>query len=289
MQRMRGGKGGRIVGAGQHRGAKRFSQPNPTLPVRLAAGHASHEDHRELGFLEKRPRPLHRSRRRARRLCRSEPRRIRDQHLLRERLLLKANVEAYVYRAAGSRPRHLVGPQHGLHRRLRRRRLVVPLGVVPDDRALILGGVDPVDPRAPLVGVHRPGGAEDHHGSPVAPGVEDGHGGVHQTHVGVERHRHGLVRGLAVSVGNGDRVLLMQAGHHLRVLVAQKVHQTVVKTPVARPRDQGDVLEVQVAGHRRHHVAAPTHFRAAEICGPMFLRSAVVVAFCHCVFPPTCC
>ena len=280
---MHGGEGRRIVGAGQHRCVESFRQLNPAFPVRLAPGHASHEDYRELGLLEQRPDPLHRSRRRARRVCRSIPRRVRDQHLLGERLLLKAHVETDVNRAAGRRTGYLVRAQHGLHRRLWRGRLVVPLRVVPDDRALVCGSVDPVDPRAPLVGVHRAGGAEYHHGGPVAPGIEDGHGGVHQPHVGVKRHRHGLIRGLAVSVGDGDRVLLVQTGNHLRILVAQVVHQTVVEPTVARSRDQRDVLEIQLAGHRRHHVAAPAHFRAADILGSMFLRSAVH-AFCHCVF-----
>jgi hypothetical protein len=57
--------------------------------------------------------------------------------------------------------------------------LIIPFYVVSDKRTLILGGVDPINPWAPFMRVYRSSGAEYDHGRAVAPGVENGHGGVH--------------------------------------------------------------------------------------------------------------
>jgi hypothetical protein len=45
-----------------------------------------------------------------------------------------------------------------------------------------------------FVGVDRAGGADQQHRHAVAPGVEHGHGRVHETDVGMHRRRHRSAR-----------------------------------------------------------------------------------------------
>ena len=69
--------------------------------------------------------------------------------------------------------------------------------------------MDPVDPRAALGGVPGPGRAQYEHRHPIAPGVEDRHGGVHQADIGVHHCAHHLSRGLGVALGDGDGWLVI--------------------------------------------------------------------------------
>ena len=125
-----------------------------------------------------------------------------------------------------------------------RGRLVVPLGVVAHDRALVARGVDPVDPRPALGGVDRAGGAEHDDRHAVAPGVEHRHGGVEQADVGVHGGGHRLAGHLGVAVRDRDRALLVQAEQHLRRLVAEIVDDRVVQAAIARAGIERDVGNV---------------------------------------------
>ena len=125
-------------------------------------------------------------------------------HGFRELCLLHLGVEIDVSRPARRGIGDPAGAQHGFARGERGSGLVVPFGVVAHQRALVARGVDPVDPRPPFGGIDRPGGAEHDHRHAVAPGVEEGHGGVHQADIGVHRRRHRLAGDLGVAVRDRD-------------------------------------------------------------------------------------
>ena len=120
------------------------------------------------------------------------------------------------------------GTVKGLRRGGNRCGLGVPLGVVAHQSALVLRGVNPLNPRAAGGGVHGAGGTKDHERHTVAPSIEDGSGGVHQAHIAVHKSAHGATGDFGIAMGNGHRMFLMQTQQHLRIAVAQKVHQTVV-------------------------------------------------------------
>ena len=113
--------------------------------------------------------------------------------------------------------------------------------------------------------VDRTGGAEDDHRRTVAPGVEDRHGRVHEADVGVQRHGHRLLGHLAVTVGDRDRVLFVQANDHLGITVAEIIDDAVVKAAIAGAGHERDIFEVEPARDFGDDVAAPLHLRFAQI------------------------
>ena len=119
--------------------------------------------------------------------------------------------------------------------------------------------------------VHRAGRAEDDHRGAVAPRVEDRHTRMHQADIGVQRHGHRLFRYFTVAVGDRDRVLFVQADHHLRIVVAEIIDDAVVKSAIAGTGHQGDIFEVEPSGHFGNDVAAPLHLRFSEILRPVDL------------------
>ena len=177
-------------------------------------------------------------------------------HRLRQFGFLHLGVEIDVSRPARRGVGDPAGAQHRFARGDRRGRLVVPFGVAAHQRALVARGVDPVDPRPPLGGVDRSGGAEHDHRHAVAPGVEERHGGVHQADIGMHRRRHRLAGDLGVAVRDGDRAFLVQAEQHLRPLIAEIIDQTVVQTAIAGARIERDIGDVERAQRVGHHVAA---------------------------------
>ena len=243
---------------GEHRRAKRLGELDARLPVVLAARHPAHQDHR-----------LARARPACAPLLRPSPGAgagggpgreagdVRECDLALERLLLERDVEAHIGGPARRRHRDLVGAQHRLDGGQHRARLVVPLAVVADQRALILGGVDPVDPGPAHLGVARPGGAEHDHRQPRAPDVVDRHGGMHQADAGMQRHRHRPFGHLGVAVRDRDRVLLVQADEHFRVTIAEIVDEAVVQAAIARSGHQRDVAQVEPPQHLGDRVRAP--------------------------------
>ena len=171
--------------------------------------------------------------------------------------LLQGCIEVDVDRATRRGLRNLPTAQQSLNGRRHRARLVVPLGVVAHQRALVTDGVDPVDPRATPGRVPRPGGTQHQHGHAVAPGVEHGHGGMHQPHVGVHHRAHHAARGFGKTLGNGDGHFFVQAQQHLGRAVAQVVDQAVVQAPVAGAGVQGQVGHAHGAQAFCDRVTAP--------------------------------
>ena len=192
-----------------------------------------------------------------------EARRLREgvevRHLERlgELLLLGRDVEVDVDRALRLAGGDVVGADERLDRRADAGRLVVPLHVVADGVALHVGGVYPLDPRSALVGGHGAGAAEHEDGGAVRRGVEDGHRCVEQADDVVHVGRHRLARGLAVTVRDGDRDLLVRAEDELRALVAEVVDERVVDAAEAGAGVHGDVLDAEAAQRLDDDVGAP--------------------------------
>ena len=218
---------------------------------------AAEQEQRAARLAEEVQRGPDRFRVRAVRARRPVPADVGDGRRRGQALLLQAHVEADVDRRGRRRPGDRVGLGERVQRRLDRGGLVVPLGVRPDQRALVGGGVDPVDPGPPPGRVDRAGGPDDQHRDAVAPGVVDGHGRVHQADVAVDRDGHRPPGHLGVAVRDRDRVLLVQADEHPRIAVAAVVHQAVVQPAVARAGDERDVAQVEAAEEFGQRVAAP--------------------------------
>ena len=251
---------------GQHAGPERFGEADAPLPVVGPPGDAAREDDGPPRAGEPLGGATDGVRIGRRRRTRLEAGRVGDLHGLGQRGLLERRVETDVHGPARGGPHELARAEERLQRRRDRGRLVVPLGVVADEGALVLGRVDPVDPRPAPRGVHRARRAEDQRRHPVAPQIEDRHRPVHEPDVGVEDHRHRAPGDLRVAVGDGDRRLLVEREQHRGVAVAQVVDQAVVEAAVARPRVEGDPAQVEAAQQRGDGIAAPPHGRGA---GPL--------------------
>ena len=259
MLRMIGRKHRSLADRGQHRGAGVLDQRDAAVPGILLPRAAAEQEQRILrcrDHVGQRRNLRFGGRRRGRR---AEAARIGDGNGAIELLLLQAGVETHVDRAVRRRRRHLVGLQHALDDRFRRARLVVPFREVAQQRALILGGVNPIDPRPPLVGRDRPRRAERQNRHPVAPGVEDAHQAVHQADIAVQDARHRLVGDLGIAVRDRDDMILVQTQQHLRRAIAEIVHQAVVKSAIARAGIERHVFDVQLAQHLGCDVARPAH------------------------------
>ena len=236
--------------------AKPFGQRHARLPAFDAARHAAGQNDRRLGIAQQ----LRRFGDDGRRRCAFDLRHVTlgvDRcDLVRQFHFLNFGVEIDVSRAARRGIGDPVGAQNRFARGDRGGRLVVPFGIAAHQRALIARGVDPVDPRPPLHGVDRPGGAENDHRHAVAPGIEDRHGAVHQADVGMDRRRHRLAGDLGVALRDRDRRFLVQTEQHLWLLVAEIVHQAVVQAAVAGARIERDIRNVEGAQRIGDHIAA---------------------------------
>ncbi len=213
------------------------------FPAGLAPGHAPREDHRVLCARKKFCCGPDEMRGRQDRLGCAKPLGIGKRRERPDFHFLQRGVEVDVSRAARRGVRDLRCAQQGLVRGADRARLVVPLGVVAYQGALVRGGVDPVDPGTAFSGVPGAGRAENQHRHAVAPGIEDPHGRVHQPDVGVHHRAHHPVGGLGVALRDRHRRLLVQAEQHLRPRVAEVVDEAVVQSAVARPRIQSEVRD----------------------------------------------
>ena len=253
---MIGREGGADLEVGADAGADGFRERDARVPGIEAARDAAGEDQRLLGVGEQVDRAAHRLRRGRLRDRRDEAGEVDRRQLLGELRLLHLGVEVDVNRALRGGVGEPPGAQQRLAGGARRGGLVVPLGVGADQRALVARGVDPVDPRAALDGIHRAGGAEDHDRHAVAPGVEDRHGAVHQADIGVHRGRHGAAGDFGKTVRDRDRGLLVQAEQHLRRRIAEIVDQAVVQAAVGGAGIERDVGDVEVAQGLGHHVGA---------------------------------
>ena len=237
MQRMIGREGGADFQFGDDLGVEVLGERDARVPAFDAAADAAHQDDRVLRAFEDVRGLLHLvgggglDRRRHEAVHIDRRQRLGKLRLLH--LRIEVDVDRPHRRGVGDPGR----AQDRLARGGGRGRLVVPLGVVAHDRALVAGGVDPVDPRPALGGVDRAGRAEDHDWRAVAPGVEDRHGGVEQADIGMHRGGHRLAGDLGVALRDRDRDLLMQAQDHLRRLVAEIVHDRSRAGRDSSPRD----------------------------------------------------
>ena len=233
-----------LLEVGHHAGADPLGEIDARLPEFRLARSAPEHDHRPLGARQQFRRLLDRAGPGGpRRLGRQEARDVGPVRLRVERRLLQPGVEADVDRRGRRRARGDVGAAHGLHQRLRRGRLVVPLDDRADIGALIARGVNPVDPRTALLGIERAGRAEHDHRHAVAPGVEQAHHAVQQPDIAVQHAGHRLARRLGIAVRDRHRVVLVQAQQNARPLVAEVIDDAVVQAAIAGAGVEADDRE----------------------------------------------
>ena len=187
-------------------------------------------------------------------------RRVRQFRHGAELRLLHRHFEIDIHRPFGRGLRDLRSAHERFYRGPSRTRLVIPLGKVTDETALIGAGVYPVYPRAALRGVPRPGRAQYQYRRTVAPRVVNRHGGTHQADIGMQAAGHHFVGDLGVAVCNRHRGFFMHAQHHLRCAVAEQVDDAIVQAAIACARHQRDIRHTQFAQHQGDGVAAPEGF-----------------------------
>ena len=256
VQRMIGGKRCADFEIGQHAGADEFGQAHARIPRFFASRCAADQKQRPLRSAQRIGRPFHERRRSARRRLGNESKRIDRRQRCGKRRFLKLRVEIHVDRGHRRRAREPRGAKKRFTHRRRRCRLIVPFDVRPHERALIARGVNPIDPRTPLRRVDRACRAEDQHGHPVAPRVEDRHRRVHQADVGVHGDSERASGDFRVAVRDRDGVFLVQTQQHLRRGVAEEIDEAVVQAAIARAGIQCNVRNVERAKRRRDDVAA---------------------------------
>ena len=272
MQRVAGREGGRGLEVGDHPRAQHLRKAHAAVPAFAAARDPADQHHRSLRADQRLRRRFHRVGRGVRRLRRLEAGGIGDRHLAVEPGLLEPGVETDIDRAARRRLRHHPAAEHGLDDRLGGARLVVPFDEVPQHHALVLGGMDPVDPGSPQRRIDRPGRPHHIDRRAVAPGVEHRHQPVHQPDIGMDDRPHRLVRHLGVAMGDRDRVILMQAEQHLGVFVAEIVDDRIVEPAIAGAGVQRDVFDPEPAQHLGRDVAGPFHLAVSAQRGAVELQ-----------------
>ena len=260
MQRMIRREGGRQLCIGQHGGAERLGEFDARIPVLGLARAAAEQDQRLLRIDQKLRRLLDGFGGRRRRFAGLEALHVREADLARQLRFLQADVEAHIGRPIGLRRGNLPAAHERLDGGTSRARLIVPFGIVADDGGLILRRVDPVDPGAALFGIAGARGAQDQHRVARAPGVEDGHGCVHQADVGMQCDGHRLFGDLGIALRDADGMFFMQADHHLRVAIAEIVDEAVVQAAVAGARRQRDIFHVETAQRLGHGIGSPAEF-----------------------------
>jgi hypothetical protein len=102
-----------------------------------------------------------------------------------QHLLLVCNVKADKGRAFRIRIREQLRFRDRSDGRARRAGLVVPLSEVTNEGALVLRGVDPLDPGPAARRIDRSRGVQDDDRRAINPGVVDGHDRMHQSDIAV--------------------------------------------------------------------------------------------------------
>ena len=247
----------------QHPRIERFGERHARLPgFRIARGAAGQDQHL-LGAFEHCRRLLHLLGRRRGRDLRHVAGDVDRRQRLVDLGLLHLGIEIDIDRTLRSRVGDPGATEDGFARRAGRGRLIVPLGIFTDQRALVARGVNPVDPGPAFDGIDRTGGAEHHHRHAIAPGVEHRHGGVHQPDVGMYRAHHRLAGHLGIAMGDGDGCFLVQTEQHLRLRIAEIIDDAVVQAAIARAGRQRDIGDVERAAARRRSRPnrSPAHWR----------------------------
>src|ERR1051325_11409193 len=112
----------------------------------------------------------------------------------------------------------------------------------------------PIDPWSAAMRIDRAGRAKDHYRGTMAPGVEDRHARVHEPDIRMKGYGHRLFSNLAITVGDRHGVLFMKTDHHLRIGVAEIIHNAVMTAAIACARDKRDIFQVQPADDFGDHI-----------------------------------
>lgn len=124
-------------------------------------------------------------------------------------------------------------------------RLLVEFEHWAHESRLISAGMDPVNPGAATRIIKGPSRSQNKHGDAARKSIVDGHGGVHETNVGMERNGHRPFRDLCVSMGDSYGVLLVKTGDHLGGRIATVVNNAIVDASIARARVESDIAKVK--------------------------------------------
>ena len=186
--------------------------------------------------------------------------RIRQRRQLRQARFLKCGIEADIRGPAGGGARDAPCTQQVLLCSFDGGRLCIPFRERAHQGSLVSRRVQPVDPRPAFGRIDRPGGAKHQDRNAVAPGIEDGHGAVHQTHIAVQDRSQGLSRHLGIAMGHGHSVLFMKHQQHLGIIVPQMIDQAVMQAAKAGAWVEKHIGNAQRPQHVRDGIAAPIGF-----------------------------
>ena len=97
----------------------------------------------------------------------------------------------------------------------------------------------------------------------------------------MQSNRHRLSTRLRVALGDSDRVLLVETHQHLWLVVPKMVDHTVMKTTIARPGVQSDVINSEATKHLSSYVTAIPN-PVVDIFWPInLIQEFLTVHFCR--------
>ncbi len=256
MQRMLRRKAGARLDVREHDGAEALGQRHAPREIDGIIGHAADHEQRPARRLQKLGGAPYSLCRRGARRRRLEAVERWQRHGRRQVFLLQRCVEGHEHGSMRQRQRNSIRTQDRFERRRHRSRLVVPLRVAAHQRGQIARRVDPVDPRAPLHGVHGSDAAEQQNGNAIAPRIEDRHRRVHQPDVRVQRDGERFSGDSRIAVRERDRMLLVHAEQQLRPRIAEMVDEAVVQPAKAGAGRERDIGNLERAQKLRDHIAA---------------------------------
>ncbi len=245
--------------------AEQFGQLHALAPGILRAIASTEQQHGLAAFEQQRGNALDLRLACSGRRRRRKSRELGDTHGHRELLFLKACIQAHVRGAVRQRHARLPGADHPFHDGIRRAGLIVHFVKCRSSA-----------PWSFVVWIQSIQGRRFSTATgPVAPSTSMGtrsHQALKMpmSRASVRRYcagtGHHLVRRLSVTMRDRDCVIFIEAQQHLRIAVAQIVHEAVMQPPVTCSRVQGDVLDAQPLEHFSGHIARkrewrPTPFR----------------------------
>ena len=78
------------------------------------------------------------------------------------------------------------------------------------------------------------GCTENEHRPAIAPGIVNAHGAIHHTDIGMQNDQQRRLGDARITIGNGDRMVFMQAGHELRIFIAEPVDDGIMQPAETR-------------------------------------------------------